>query len=214
MEYLETNIYASKYMDSLYESLIPTQEEIEAYYTENEATLNLQGIAKDGGVTVDVRHILIKPEGGITDSNGNTTYTVGEWEDCRVKARELLDRWAAESGTEDGFAQLATEHTQDPGSAATGGLYTDVYVGQMVAPFEQWCFDESRAYGDTGLVQTSYGYHIMYFVESREIWIGKVSETMIYERSLNAVNEAAAQWPAKIYNGKIGLSDIVLEDVE
>ena len=44
MEYLHTNIYASQYMDSVYESLIPTQEEIEAYYTANEAALNGQGI--------------------------------------------------------------------------------------------------------------------------------------------------------------------------
>jgi len=214
LEYLETNILGSQYMDSMYESLIPTQEEIEDYYTKNEATLSAQGITKDSGVTVDVRHILICPENGITDSSGNATYTVGAWEDCRVKAQALLDQWAEESGTEEGFAQFATEHTEDPGSQSTGGLYTDVYVGQMVEPFEEWCFDESRVYGDTGLVQTSYGYHLMYFVESREIWISETREAMIYERSLNAVNEAAANWPAKIYNGKIVLSEIVLQEAE
>jgi hypothetical protein len=28
---------------------------------------------------------------------------------------------------------------------------------------KEWCFDENRQYGDYGLVQTSYGYHVMYY---------------------------------------------------
>ena len=61
------------------------------------------------------------------------------------------------------FAQLAEEHTADPGSASTGGLYEDIYPGQMVSAFNDWCFDESRQAGDSGIVQTDFGYHIMYF---------------------------------------------------
>lgn len=214
MEYLNTNIYASQYLDSVYESLIPDMEQIESYYAENEEALNAQGIAKDGGITVDVRHILLCPEGGITDDDGNTVYTVAEWEACRVKAQALLDQWAAESGTEEGFAQFAMEHTEDPGSMSTGGLYTDIYEGQMVEPFEEWCFEESRKYGDTGLVQTNYGYHIMYFVESRETWITNVSDAIIYERSMELVDGAAEKWPATIHDNKIVLSTITLETAE
>ena len=214
MEYLRTNFYAGQYLDSKYDSLIPTMAEIETYYAENEAALNEQGIANDGSVSVDVRHILFCPQGGTEDAEGNITYSDAEWEACRVKAQDLLDQWKSGEATEESFAQLAMEYTEDPGSMSTGGLYTDVVVGQMVEPFENWCFDESRKTGDTGLVQTSYGYHLMYFVESREIWISETREAMIYERSLNAVNEAAANWPAKIYNGKIVLSEIVLQEAE
>ena len=35
----------------------------------------------------------------------------------------------------------------------------------MVDAFDKWCFDEARQPGDHGIVKTSYGYHIMYFVE-------------------------------------------------
>ena len=31
-------------------------------------------------------------------------------------------------------------------------------------PFEDWCYDSSRKTGDTGIVETTYGYHVMYFV--------------------------------------------------
>ena len=206
--FLSTNIYAGQYLDSLYDTLVPTMEEIESYYAANEEVLNQQGIADDGSITVDVRHILICPKGGTEGENGEVTYSEAEWEQCRLEAQELLDKWSAEDGTEEGFAQYAMDHTEDPGSMATGGLYTDVYVGQMVEPFEAWCFDESRKQGDTGLVQTNYGYHIMYFVDSREVWIGSVQDTMINERSLALVNEAVTKWPMEAKYNKIVLTEI------
>jgi len=33
----------------------------------------------------------------------------------------------------------------------------------MVTAFNDWCFDEARQVGDTGIVETEYGYHVMYF---------------------------------------------------
>ena len=38
----------------------------------------------------------------------------------------------------------------------------------MVPTFNDWCFDVSRQPGDTDIVKTDYGYHIMYFVEASE----------------------------------------------
>ncbi len=69
--------------------------------------------------------------------------------------------------TEDSFAELANELSADTGSNTKGGLYTEVYKGQMVTEFNDWCFDESRQPGDTGIVynEGSYtGYHVIYFV--------------------------------------------------
>ena len=208
MDYIYINFFASQYLDSVYESMIPTMEEIEAYYKENEEALTSQGIVNDGTITTDVRHILITPKGGTTDENGVTTYSETEWEQCRQEAQELLDQWKQESGTEDGFAQFAMSYTEDPGSMSTGGLYTDIYEGQMVEPFEDWCFDASRQYGDTGLVQTTYGYHIMFFVGSEEVWVANVSDSIIYERSMDFVNGAVAKWPMEVNNKKIILSQV------
>ena len=38
----------------------------------------------------------------------------------------------------------------------------------MVAPFEDWCYDESREVGDYGIIESDYGYHIMFFVGDSE----------------------------------------------
>ena len=38
----------------------------------------------------------------------------------------------------------------------------------MVTNFNDWLFDESRVVGDTGVVETEYGYHVMYYVGAAE----------------------------------------------
>ena len=65
---------------------------------------------------------------------------------------------------EESFAELAKANSTDGGSNSNGGLYENVYPGQMVDTFNDWCFDTDRKAGDTGIVETTYGYHVMYFV--------------------------------------------------
>lgn len=121
-------------------------------------------VRKNRFLTVDVRHILIMPTGGTTSEDGKTTvYSDAEWEACRKKAQEIYDEYLAGAKTEELFAELAKEHSQD-GNAEEGGIYTDVYKNNMVEEFDAWIFDETREPGDTGLVKTQYGYHVMYFV--------------------------------------------------
>ncbi len=118
----------------------------------------------------DVRHILVTADNveAPEDTAAEAESTEGEEteepevDDAQIeaKAQEILDSW---DGTEDGFAELAKEYSQD-GNAEDGGIYEDVYWGQMVSEFQDWCYEDGRKPGDTGIVQTSYGYHIMYFV--------------------------------------------------
>jgi len=121
-------------------------------------------IHKDYLTNVDIRHILIMPEGGTKSADGKTTvYSDAEWEACRKKAQEIYDKYLNGEKTEENFSALAKEHSQD-GNAKDGGIYTDVKKDSMVEEFDAWIFDESREPGDTGLVKTQYGYHVMYFV--------------------------------------------------
>ncbi len=109
--------------------------------------------------TVNVRHILAQ----VAKSGENETSTDADWEACEETINGILAEWEASDMTEDTFASLAEEHSEDPGSASNGGLYEDVYKGQMVTEFNDWCFDPSRAVGDYGVVKTDYGYHLIYF---------------------------------------------------
>ena len=85
---------------------------------------------------------------------------------AEASAQEILAQW---DGTEDNFAALAEEYSTDGGSASNGGLYENVFPGQMVSTFNDWCFDASRQTGDSDIVRTEYGYHIMYFVGQSDV---------------------------------------------
>lgn len=120
----------------------------------------------------NVRHILVTAD--------NLDLADGEEaadEQISAKASEILASW---DGTEDGFAKLANEYSQDGGSNTTGGLYENVNKGDMIAAFEDWCYEPGRRSGDTGIVQSDYGYHIMYFVGygSTPYWYHACEEAM------------------------------------
>jgi len=112
--------------------------------------------------TIDVRHILIK----FNDSS--STPTDKEKADAKKKAEELYKEWKDGDATEESFAELAKKNTEDEGSKENGGLYEAVRSGSMVDSFDNWCFDKSRKAGDTGIVESTYGYHIMYFVSNNK----------------------------------------------
>lgn len=112
-------------------------------------------LSTDG--TRTVRHILINYEEDADDASKQAT---------KDEAQKILDEFNNGDKTEAAFAELAVAKSEDSGSSSNGGLYEDIYRGQMVIPFEDWCFDPARQAGDTGLVESSYGVHVMYFVSA------------------------------------------------
>lgn len=169
VDYMQTYYLGYLYFNSLYDQMIPTAEEVEAYFDSHAVEYADEGISKGEGVYVDVRHILIMPTGGTTGENGAITYSEEEWETARVEAQKILDAWLAGEATEETFADLANVNSADS-DGTDGGLYTYVYEGQMVPEFNDWCFDPERQVGDYGLVKTTCGYHVMYFSGSHPIW--------------------------------------------
>lgn len=111
---------------------------------------------------VNVRHILVEFEGG-SEENGVTVYSDAEKNAAKAKAEELLSQWKSGEATEESFAALAAENSTDAGSNENGGLYENVYPGQMVANFNDWCFDSQRSAGETGIIETNFGYHVVFF---------------------------------------------------
>ena len=150
---------------------VPDDAGVESYYAENEEKLLENGISKDNKVA-SVRHILISPEDQESEDS---------WKQAEQKAQEILKEFESGDKTAESFGKLASQHTMDPGSKETGGLYEDFIQGQMVPEFDQWSFDAARKPGETGIVKTDFGYHIMYFVGTRPVWQEQVSQFMLQE---------------------------------
>lgn len=113
-----------------------------------------------------VRHILVMAE---ADENG--VFTDEAKAAAKAEAEAIYEQWKSGEATEESFAALANELSEDGGSNTNGGLYDDVQMGQMVEEFDQFCFEGHKS-GDTAIVYgetVSYaGYHIMYYVGEGE----------------------------------------------
>ena len=127
--------------------------------------VRFEGRARNDENTATVRHILVAAD----QDEGASEPTEDQYAAAKTKAEELLDQWKSGPATEDSFAELAKENSADTGSAADGGLITDIYSGSgYVSTFTDWALDAARQPGDTGIVQNTgssvKGWHIMYFV--------------------------------------------------
>lgn len=215
LQYNKTGYLAASYYDHLCEGLLPTEDEIIAYYEKNEATFEEQGIGKSAGDYYDVRHILVEIKADTTNPDAGADYTDAEWETCLKEAQALLDQFLAGEATEEAFAQLAIEHSKDPGSAENGGLYSGLTSETgFIEDFKNWYLEEGRKPGDTGLVKntqsSTQGYHIMYFSGSTPIWEVETKAAIVAEGVSELMTEAQTKWPMEVNYKAIVLGEMDL----
>ncbi len=178
-------------------------------------------------VTYDVRHILVKfPEASeeVTDGDAKKEVEIKEFDasayDVTIEnnikepitdaesyneAIDILTAYLEGDKTEDQFAALAKLHTDDS-NGEDGGLYEDVPVGKMVSEFEGWSLAEGREAGDVGIVETTYGYHIMYHVAKNvTTWEDTIKSDLaseeynvFYEELLEGENVTAGEMDAEM----------------
>lgn len=129
-------------------------------------------------LTKNVRHILIP----VSDSSDETLVA-----EAHTKAEDLLAEFLAGGDTsEEAFAKLSDQLVAD-GTSSEATKYENVYPGQMVESFESWCYDESRQPGDTGVVDSTYGSHIMFFCGNSE----KTYRDVLVENALRQADYSA-----------------------
>jgi len=138
-EICKTLALARKYVEAEYNKIKVSDAEIEKYYNAN----------KNSYDTVTVTHILIST----IDSNGSALS-----EDKKLEAKKKAEELLAKVNSGEDIKELAKKYSEDPGVVENSGQYT-FGVGEMVPSFEDWAF--SHKAGETGIVESQYGYHIM-----------------------------------------------------
>ncbi len=119
--------------------------------------------------TVNVRHILCRLDTTGLDKNAEDyeTKLAALKDEQKAKAEQVLQEWKDAGATEEAFAKLAEQYSDDGGSNTNGGLYTQVSKGRMVPEFNDWIFDANRQVGDSDILFVESGnysgYHVMYF---------------------------------------------------
>ena len=219
-KYVEWQYTALCYLETRESDLEVSEQEIEDYYAAHEDEMKANGCGKEDGKYYDVRHIYVTVEGEMTQlEDGTAGYTEEQWEACRAEAQKILDDFLANDPTEEKFAELAKEFSEDTGSSSNGGLYeylTEDYG--FIQEFEDWYVDESRKPGDTGLVKNTgsskLGYHIMYFSDSREIWKEEAEVLVLDEKMEKILNDAEAQYPMTVNYKNLALGKADLSESE
>jgi len=153
-----------------------SDQEIQAYYQAHQADYQVPEQARS-------RHILIKFPGGVAKSDA----------EAKAKAQALL---AQIKGGAD-FADVAKKNSEDPGSGAQGGELGFAKRGTMVPEFDTAIF--SQKIGDTTLVHSQYGYHIIQVEERQTAHSQPLNEvkpaievTLIRQKEAQAENAYAA----------------------
>ena len=212
VEYYRISSLAFTHATKLQQDITVSADEISKFYDDHAEEYTAQGVEKTDQNVVNVRHILVMPEVD-TDSDGdanNDASSDAAWAAAETRINEIYAEWREEP-TEDGFALLASTRTDDSGSAENGGLYEDIYPGQMVQEFNDWCFDPSRKPGDTGIVRTDYGYHLMYFSSEGDqpYWQTVAESECIYDKFNQIIDELFSKYEIKPDYKNLHIFDII-----
>ncbi|MBQ2893274.1 MAG: peptidylprolyl isomerase [Oscillospiraceae bacterium] len=142
----------------------------------------------------NVQHILVKFTGGTKDAEtGVTTYSDAEKQATKEKAQAILDEFLkGEKQDSAAFTKLAAQKSEDTGSKDSGGLIEDIYRdSNYVQSFKDWALDD-RKVGDTGIIESEYGYHVMFYKEDDELTYRD------YMIDIDMTNDAYDEWETAV----------------
>ena len=159
-----------------------------------------RSVGRQEYATKDVRHILFKVDESALDSEAETYEAdlQAAKDAAKAAAEDALAQWKAGDATESDFATLAATKSTDSGTASNGGLVSNMRKGAYVQPFEDWSFDPSRQSGDTDIIKSEYGYHVMYFVSSTPIWETYAKSGWVNEKTNAFIKKLAEDHPMEV----------------
>jgi peptidyl-prolyl cis-trans isomerase D len=134
----------------------PTQQEIQQYFTAHQADYSDPEQARS-------RHILISVPAG-ADAKADAA--------AKAKAEDILKQ--IQGGAD--FAELAKKNSDDPGSKDKGGELGFAQRGRMVPEFDNAIF--TQKIGDTKIVKSQFGYHIVQVEERQAAHAQQLNEVL------------------------------------
>ena len=206
--FVRNNTIAYSYLNEKVNAIAVSADDLSAYYDAHAEEYETNGLKKVDKPMITVRHILIAPE----DPEGTGEFTDEAWAAAKEEADRIYAEWEASDKTEETFSQMANEYSTDPGSNTNGGLYENVYPGQMVEEFNDWCFDDARSEADYGIVKTRFGYHIILYVSAQDeiYWQSVVRSDYLNDQWSAMQEEICAAYPVESDLSMAGVLNIPL----
>ena len=189
-------------LTKLDESITKAEEKLANVETTSEYSLSAYFVTeaahRDDHKLRNVSHILFKVD-ATKDTNAAVSYKTSE--EAKAAAEALLEQIKAETNlTKEKFEEFG-KVTHDSNVS-----YDDVDKGQMVEEFEDWLFAATTE-GELGLVETQYGWHIMYY--------GGEGEDIAWRITANegATNEDVGEWFEDLPEYGISINDEIFSKI-
>lgn len=154
-------------------------------YVDNGSQKVSRVMGKKANASVNASHILLSFEGADRATSNRT----------EVEAKKLADDLLAKIRANPAdFALLAAQNSEDPGSKDTGGVYNDIMPGTMVTEFNDFVFN--NPVGATGVVKTTFGYHVMkVLAKNSAIQLATISKSIQpSEKTVDAIYAKATKF--------------------
>ncbi|MBI5658686.1 MAG: SurA N-terminal domain-containing protein [Nitrosomonadales bacterium] len=182
--------YVTFSAESLQPQMAVDEDEIRRYYEERQQEFGTQEQRQ-------AAHILISVA---------AQASVADRQAARAKAEQLLQQ-AKQSPAK--FAELARQHSQDPGSAPNGGDLGMFARGLMVKPFDDAAF-QLKPGEISDLVQSDFGFHIIKLIAvqpAKILPLDEARETIAQKLKLQKASDKFAELAEKFSNTAYEQSD-------
>lgn len=136
----------------------PSTEEAKKWYRANKSKL---------GYEIHVKHILIIPEGSSLSSE--------------KKANEKIEGIRKRIMAGESFEALASQYSQDTGSAANGGDLGWQILAQLDPYFANSVYRMNKSGQISPVFKSGFGYHIAKYLDRRPVTFDRVEKMIIYK---------------------------------
>ena len=142
---------------------------------------------KNEAETRNMYHVLLSPD--IYDSLDN----------AKLLANNLYTSWVEDGSSLESFKELANKYTTDYATSYTGGYYANVASGDLVSALNNWLFASERKEGDSAVIETEYGVHLIYYSGKGEpYWKVSAIQAIKDEKTADLMESYAELYEVKV----------------
>lgn len=147
---------------------------------------------KNNSQTRDMYHILFSAD------------VYGSLDNAKLLADDLYASWKEEGSSLEGFKTLANKYTTDYATSFTGGYYANVASGDLVPELDTWLFNGERAVGDSAVIATEYGIHMIYYGgEGEPYWKISVIQALKDEKAAALMEDYSELYDVEVIEDSI-----------
>ncbi len=147
---------------------------------------------KNNSQTRDMYHILFSAD--VYDTLDN----------AKLLADNLYSSWKEDGSSLEGFKTLANKYTTDYATSFTGGYYANVASGDLVPELDKWLFNGERVVGDSAVIATEYGIHMIYYGgEGEPYWKIAVIQALKDEKAAALMEDYSELYEVEIIENSL-----------